>query len=488
MLIQHSVLYIIAKLLPGLFGLLTTAALTRLLDPHEYGLFGLALVIMSLGSTILFDWLGLSFLRFYQARRDDPRVVTTFVSMFVALVVISAVALGVAWIGGALPADLVGIYIVGLIMVWTYAWFELVSRLAVAEFRPINNLGMNFGRSLLILVGATTAAWLTESPLWTAIATAAGMFASTFFVGVPIARPSWHRFDRDLARSVLLFGAPIAASMTMGSLVSGGTRALVELLDSARALGVYTAAFVLVQNTLGVMAAGIAAAGYSLAVRAVDGGDPDAARRQLLANGALLLAVLAPASLGIALAGNSIATTLVGSKFTSGVAPLMPWMAAGTLFGCLRAHYLDHAFQLGHRPQLQIWVTGLAGIIAIALCIYLIPLEGPIGAAIAVTVSMVVSCVHAWIAGRYAYPLPLPIAAGIRVGICCAIMALVMVGLPDTGWTGLALRIGLGSAAYALSAVAVNLLDARERVAGLVKRAIRWRAASRGDATLKKVW
>ncbi len=105
MLIRNSAIYMVAKLLPGLFGLATTAALTRLLDPHEYGLYGLALVTMMLGSSILFDWLGLSFLRFYQSRRDDPNLVSTFICMFVVLVTVSAAGLGVALIGGVVRTD-----------------------------------------------------------------------------------------------------------------------------------------------------------------------------------------------------------------------------------------------------------------------------------------------------------------------------------------------------------------------------------------------
>jgi O-antigen/teichoic acid export membrane protein len=486
MLIRNSALYMLARLLPGLFGLATTAALTRLLDPHEYGLYGLTLVVMMLGSTIMFDWLGLSFLRFYQARRDDPCLVSTFICIFVVLATVSAGALGAALIGGVVPADLVGTSVVGLLMVWAYSWFELVSRLAVAEFQPIKYLSMNLGRSLAVLGGATAAAWLTASPLWTAMGTAAGIFTGTLFGRVPIPRPSWRQFDRGLARDVLVFGIPVAASMAIFSLIDGGTRLLIEQLDSARALGLYTAASVLVQTTLIVMATGVSSAGYSLVVQEVERGDHSAARRQLLANGTLLLAVLAPASLGMALTGNCIATTLVGSKFVSGVAPLLPWMAVGSFFGCMRSNYLDQSFQLGHRPHHLIWVTLLALIIAIGLSIYLIPREGPVGAAIAVAVAMVVSCVHATIAGRYAYPLPLPIEAAIRVGVCCAMMALVVIELPNSGWTGLVLRIGFGSVAYALSAIAVNLMDSRERAVRFAKHAARWWAASRGAAALKK--
>jgi O-antigen/teichoic acid export membrane protein len=487
MLIRNSLIYTVAKLLPGLFGLATTAALTRLLEPREYGLYGLALVVMTLGSMIMFEWLNVSFLRFYQSRREDPNLISTFICMFVALTIVSAVVLGVALISGVVPTDLVGPSVVGLLMVWASSWFELVSRLAVAQFQPIKYLSMNFGRSLFVMVGATAAAWLTTSPIWTAMGTGAGIFAGTFFGRIPIPRPSWRRFDRGLARDVAVFGAPMAASLTLFLLIDGGNRVLLEQLDSAQALGLYTAAAVLAQSTLGVIAGGISSAGYSLAVQEVERGDHSAARRQLLANGTLLLAVLAPASLGMALTGNCIATTLVGSKYVSGVAPLILWMAANSFFGSLRGNHLDHAFQLGKKSHLQVWVIGLAGIIAIGVSFYLIPKEGPIGAAIAVTVGQAVACALSMIAGRYAYPIPLPIAASIRVGICCVVMAFIVVQLPDSGWMGLVLRATLGSGTYALTAIAVNLLDTRAIAVRFAQIAVRRWVAFRSNGALRKL-
>lgn len=486
MLIQNSAIYMVAKLLPGLFALATTAALTRLLTPHEYGLYGLALVMMTLGSMVLFDWLGLAFLRFYQSRRGDPNLVSTFIYMFFALAAVSGTALGVALLVGVIPADFAAASVVGLLMVWASSWFELVARVAIAEFQPVKYLSMNIGRSLFVLVGATAAAWLTTSPIWTAVGTGAGIFAGAFFGGVRIPRPTFRQFDRDLVRAVVIFGAPMAISMTLVTLIDSGTRVLLERLDSPQALGLYTAAAVLAQSTLGVIAAGVASAGYSLAVLEVERGDHAAARRQLQANGSLLLAVLAPASLGIALTGSCIATTFLGSKFVPGAAPLMIWMAANSFFNSLRCHHLDHAFQLGKQPHLQIWVTALAGAIAVALSFYLIPRYGPVGAAIAVTIAYAVACVHSMIAGRYAYPIPLPAEAWIRVGICCLAMAVVVIQLPDSGWIGLALRAILGSATYGLVAVAVNLLDARAHAMRLAKGAARHWAAFRSGASLKK--
>ena len=93
------------------------------------------------------------------------------------------------------------------------------------------------------------------------------------------------------------------------------------------------------------------------------------------------------------------------------------WMAMSELFNCMGTDFVQ-AFQLGKRPHLQIWVAVVAGMNAIGLSFYLIPREGPVGAAIAVAATSVVTCVHSTVAGRYAYPIPLPISGAARVGVC----------------------------------------------------------------------
>ena len=235
MLIRNSAIYMVAKLLPGLFGLATTAALTRLLDPHEYGLYGLALVVMMLGSIhpVRLAWLVVSPILSVATRR--PKL-----GLDVHLHVLRA---GHRFGGSARRrvdrrrrAGGFGWHLclklahgVGVLMV--RSGFPTRSG-GIPAARSI--MKMNLGRSLLVLGGATTAAWLTRSPLWTALATGAGIFAGTFFGRIPIPRPSWRLFDRDLARDVLVFGAPVAASMALFSLIDGGTRILLEQLDSAR--------------------------------------------------------------------------------------------------------------------------------------------------------------------------------------------------------------------------------------------------------------
>jgi O-antigen/teichoic acid export membrane protein len=477
MLIKHSILYVTAKIVPGMLGMATTAILTHLLDPAHYGLYGLALVVMTFGSTMVFDWLGISFMRFYQSRRDDPRVISTFVQMFLMLVGLTGVLTLVGWVGGLFSGAEASIYAIGVVMMWTFSWFELVARFEVANFRPTRYLIMNLGRGLFSLAGAAGAAWLTRDPMWTAAGMACGTVAGAFLCGFRSWRFRFSSFDPPLARAVLAFGLPMAASMSMSSMINSGTRWLIEILGSAEALGFYTAGFMLVQNTLVVAATGIASAGYSLAVRAVESGDPEVARRQLLANGTLLMAVLAPAALGMALTAHGLAATLVGPKYVAAVAELTPWMAAGSFFQSFRANYLDHAFQLGKRPSLQIWVTALAAVIAVGLCWVLIPREGPLGAAIAIAIAMAVSCVHAWISGRYGYRLPFPVGETLRIFAACAAMAVVVILIPGADAGAFLLQVAFGGIAYASTAVALDLMGSRSRVSVLITRILHRRLA-----------
>jgi O-antigen/teichoic acid export membrane protein len=463
--------YIVAKLLPGAVGMITTALLTRLLNPTRYGLYGLALVVMTFGSTMVFDWLGVSFLRFYERRRGDPMVFSTVIQIFLALVLLSGVATAIAWACGLFAGSDAAIVGVGILMMWSFSWFELAGRFEIANFRPAYYVRMNLGRALFIVIGAGSAAWATHSPVWTAVGTAAGTAAGALIGGFKRWSIGPSHFDRDLARSLLMFGLPMAASMALGSLVSSGTRTLLEVMDSAEALGLYTACFMLVQNTLTVTSGGIASAAYQLAVRAVESGDPDAAHRQLTENGTLLVAVLAPAALGMALTAHGIATTMVGAKFVAGVTTITPWMAAAALLTNLRAHHLDHAFQLGRRPSLQIAVTAVAAVVAIGLSLVLIPRYGPVGAAMASTVAMGIACVHAVIAGKAAFPLPIPVSGCVRVALACAVMAAVVLCIPERGVGWFIAQVFAGGASYAAAALALDVLGLRRALWQRMRRA-----------------
>ena len=257
------------------------------------------------------------------------------------------------------------------------------------------------------------------------------------------------------------FGLPLCASMILDGLVSTGVRIQVQLFNSSEGLGHYTVAFLLVQNLLVAVGAAIASAGYSLVVRAVESGDSALVYRQLVANGTLLVATMAPASVGLALTAEAIATTFTGPEFAPEVAKLIPWMAIGTFFFSIRGGFLDQAFQLGHRTILQVWVAGVAAFLANGLSLFLVPRFGPVGAAVAFAITMPISCCHAYVVGRRAFRLSLPIGPILKIALCCGFMAILVLSIKGQGAAALATQVVIGLLGYSGAAFVMNLLNVR---------------------------
>src|SRR5690348_8008057 len=97
MLIASALIYTLARILPGIISVITTALLTHLLKPTQYGLYSSIIVTMMLIANIGFDWLGPLFIRLHEARKAEPSLVATFVLMFMLVATCSALLMAVAW-------------------------------------------------------------------------------------------------------------------------------------------------------------------------------------------------------------------------------------------------------------------------------------------------------------------------------------------------------------------------------------------------------
>lgn len=95
--------FLLARLIPSLLGLVTTAVLTRLLEPAEYGLYALGLSIIFFLTIGVFEWLGLSLLRVARTAEQPDlffgTVLTCFRTLAVACTLAATLVLGssVGW-------------------------------------------------------------------------------------------------------------------------------------------------------------------------------------------------------------------------------------------------------------------------------------------------------------------------------------------------------------------------------------------------------
>jgi len=233
---------------------------------------------------------------------------------------------------------------------------------------------------------------------------------------------------------------------------------------SDTAVGVYQAGYTLANRTLDVMFIWLGTAGGPALIMAFERGGSGGLDRAAREQAGLMVGLALPAALGLALVARPLADVMVGPALRSGAAQVTPWIAASALFMGLTNSYTHQAFMLGRRTGLLLAAMSLPAAANLALCFWLIPRFGLAGAVWATTASYGIGLVASAALGRFAEPLPIPVAAIARTAAATAIMGLAVAALPSLGGLAeLALKAGVGAAVYALAAYGLDIAGLRSR-------------------------
>ena len=97
MLFKHSVIYILAKIIPGIMAFAALSLYTHFLEPSEYGLYTLIISGTALLHNVIYNWLPAGTLRFWANEKYQSSTFTS--TLAVSYIRISMVLLGIALIG-----------------------------------------------------------------------------------------------------------------------------------------------------------------------------------------------------------------------------------------------------------------------------------------------------------------------------------------------------------------------------------------------------
>lgn len=463
-MLKDSIIYLAARAGPGLLGLATIAALTRLLSPAAYGDYALAVSLAGLLNALLFSWNSQALYRHYATAGQSglPRLLATGLAGFLAALGLTAVAAVAAapfvTAGRALVAA-------GLLLTATFAWLELTGLMLNLEARAGRYSLLQFARSLVQLAAGGAAALVTGS----AAAVVAAVAAAWLLLAVLPAFGGWvgiarrGRFDPATARRLMRYGLPLALSIALGQLLASLDRLMLAGMGPHAAVGEYAVGFDLVQFAIGALASALSMSFYPAILRTLEEAGPAAARARLAIYSAIQWALLLPLAAGLAITAPGIARLLIGPDLREGAAAVMPWICAGALMAMLKAFHADFAFQMGRWTAGGAITAGAALAANVVLNLALIPRHGAPGAALASALSFAVALALALVLGRWrGFPLPPPGRDHARALFATGGMVLALWPTRGAGTAGmLATQVALGVAVYVALALATDLLGLR---------------------------
>ena len=136
MLLKHSFLYLFARGLPGVINLLAMALYTRLLSPDDYGNYALVIAGVGLANVTLFQWLRVGVLRFLPSYQEKQKTfLSTILFGYIVLVVVTGFC-GVITLIFISDSVLRGLILLGVMLLWVQAFFELNLALVSIQLAP----------------------------------------------------------------------------------------------------------------------------------------------------------------------------------------------------------------------------------------------------------------------------------------------------------------------------------------------------------------
>jgi len=466
-LLRHLAGYLPVNVASGIAAFGGVYLFTRLLGADEYGRYALMFSVMTVVHMLSLTAAESAAFRFAgeaEAKQTQPDHFRTMLSLTFRCVIIAAVLIG----GLAIVLRDMPDYL--KILPWIAVLVPLNSMIQMAL--EAHRASERVGRYALISTSLT----LSGFALGALIAWRTDFGAASPFIGLAIAAAVWAlsetrwlfqqakggQTDPARRRTYLNYGAPIAAALVLGLVLSVADRFLIAYFLDEAAVGTYAAGYGVADKSVLLICAWAAMAAAPLVMAAYErGGAPAASEEsQGLIRTLLLLGV--PAATGLALVAGPLSEALIGEAVREGARQIIPWIAFAGLLNGLIIHYYAEVFHLTHRTGELALLMLIPALSNIALNIVLIPQFGLLGAVAATIASYALGLLVLAGRGRGLIALPLPLSDLVKVGVAAAAMAPIIWLVPDlSAWPELALKVAGGSATYLVIAFALDAGGAR---------------------------
>ncbi|MGL4397357.1 MAG: lipopolysaccharide biosynthesis protein [Hyphomicrobium sp.] len=476
MLLRQTILYLPAQVVGPVVQFVSIVLWTHFLDPSEMGVLALVTAAQEISYIVTLFWFSLYTMRYFdRAAIDDER--RAFLDTEAGVMVIAS---GVTVAGVlALPLIIDATWNAGLIAA---SIGYCVSRSVASHVTDrARTAGDTITYSMLqivwpllgLLIGMLLVAFVSASA-----ASVLGGYAIAQIITLAIA---WARIDvgmrpqriaRDMISRAVTYGLPLVIGGAFIWVANNGLRFIVEHEQGAAAVGLVTVGWGLGLRAAGFAAMLVTAAAFPLAVAKAREHGMAAGQAQLVDNGVLLLALLAPAAAGLWVISEPLVQRIVAAPFQDMTAAVLPWAIIAGAARNLRIHFGEQVFLLREEtkvPLVNDVIDGAATLLGTAIGLYAGGLQGSVvGAAIGATISLVITlaCGASW------HGFVVPMRHLLRIGLATAAMIAALTVFPVAP-TALALgaAIILGALVYG-AALAALYPDEAGEIAGKVRRRV----------------
>jgi O-antigen/teichoic acid export membrane protein len=460
MMIRQSLLYLPAQVIGPLMQLVAMVVWTHLVSEHTLGVITLVIATHELLQVAFLAWWSQFALRFFGrfSNADDAsRFYRTENVVLLGSTLLQSLAVIAILLGVVAPDTSRALVIATVAYVASRTLTLYVSeRARVAQQIGLYSVQQIFGPTVGFAAGWILIELIAPAPEWVLTGFAIAQLLAVLLV-LPFLNCSFslRPFDRDIFKHALHYGMPLVFGGALSWIGLNAPRFIVNDLMGVAAAGLFAVGYGLGQRAAAVAAMLVTAAAYPLAVKRMEENGSAAAMHQLADNGALLLAVLIPSVVGLFMLRDDITRLLIAEPFRATTLAILPLSVLAGGIRSARAHFCDQVFLLHSRTKLAMMVMAVDAAAAVGLGILATLKWGLVGAAAASVVAGTLAAIVSFTLGLLKFRLLIPLAHLVRVVLASGTMAAALVLLPQARHVAVLLGyIAFGTVIY-LAALAV---------------------------------
>ncbi|MGN6308793.1 MAG: lipopolysaccharide biosynthesis protein [Xanthobacteraceae bacterium] len=456
MLLKQTLLYMPAQIVGPLFQLIAMIVWTHIVNDHTLGVITLVTATHELLQIGLLAWWSQFVLRFF-GRFDIDGTASGFYPTENVVLLVSVVLqslLMIAMLRWVIAPDAGAALMTTAVCYVITRSFNLyiAERARVRQQIGIYSVQQIVGPAAGFIIGVVLIKWLGQRPEWPLAGYAIAQLIATIVV-LPKLDFSFRLqpIDRGIIRHALQYGLPLIIGGGLGWIGLNASRFIVNDMLGVAAAGLFAVGYGLGQRAAAVAAMLVTAAAFPLAVKRMEESGSKAAMEQLTQNSALLIAILAPSIVGIFMLRTEIVTLLIAIPFQQATLAVLPLSVLAGAIRNLRAHFGDQVFLLHSRTRMMVAISSIDAITTIVAGIVCVSFWGVVGGAIATVVAAAAAAAASFAIGFRAFGLTLPVNHLLRILFATTAMTFGLQSIPQaTSYTMLAAHITFGAAIYGI--------------------------------------
>jgi O-antigen/teichoic acid export membrane protein len=454
MMLRQSLLYLPAQIIGPVMQLIAMVVWTHLVSEHTLGVITLVIATHELLQVAFLAWWSQFALRFFGrfSNADDAgRFYRTENVVLLSSTIVQSVAV-IAILLVVVAPDATRTLIIATVAYVASRTLSLYvsERARVAQQIGLYSVQQIFGPTVGFLAGWILIELIAPAPDWVLAGFAIAQLLAVLLV-LPFLNCSFslRPFDRDIFRHALHYGMPLVIGGALSWIGLNAPRFIVNDLIGVAAAGLFAVGYGLGQRAAAVAAMLVTAAAYPLAVKRMEEDGSAAAMRQLADNGALLLAVLTPSVVGLFMLRHDITQLLIAEPFRATTLAILPLSVLAGGIRSARAHFCDQVFLLHSRTRLAMLVMAVDAAAAVGLGIVGTLLWGLVGAAAASVGAGTLAAMVSFAMGLMKFRLQIPWLHLLRIVLAAGAMAAALFLLPQACHIAVLLGyIAFGAAIY----------------------------------------